>query len=432
MNIARPLAAAILVLLAVAGVPAAEAPEPLDLPRQWVATDVKPETTRFAAMAAEFPSTLLAEGVATTLRNMGWMPVRVETAGEVSRVLVGDFASPSDAVFLAEELRLQKLADAKPARVPASMEPAGIEIDGPFLSPFLDRGVPGRPALTLATALPPVEAVVEGIAIPEERQPFVKLLEHVRTGTGADIRGSAAADLVAFLVREKREADSALFLATKVATGEWHASDSARLECAEVVADLQMEHRRDWRGAWSATRSLLAESSRKDAARGRDLLRRGALEVELAAGAGDIKPTFAGARATLRQAWDATPKTERRQLAAVELVYLKTFGMEGDWASVELLATEFASRHTRTAIGETLSARIWLARSLERREAWREAIAQLERAAATSLYPEERLYTGFEPYDVQTEAAKLRLKFLEIMAAPPEPTAEEPVAAKQP
>lgn len=410
-------------ILAAPAVRAADDPQPIALPREWVVTDVSAEQSRFGVVAAEFPSTLLAEGVASTLTNLGWMPVRVAAAGNVSQVLVGDFATAGDAVFLADELRLQKLAEARPVRLPASLERAQVEIAGPFVDAFLDRGVEGQAPMTLDKAFPILEAVIASLP-QDERPPLRRAFDDLRNGTGADVRGPAAAELARLLDSTKREADVALFLATNVASGEWTAPDTARLACAELAADLLMEHRRDWRGAWSATRSLLAEPTRKDAARGRDLLRRGALETELAAGAGDVKPSFAAARATLRQAWDATPKTEYRQLAQIELVYLKTFGMDGDWDSVELLADEFLRRHLRTAPGESLSARLWLARSQERREAWREAIANLERVASTTLLDAERLYTGFEPQDIQSEALRLRLRFVELSATAQAPSGD--------
>lgn len=393
--------------------PAQEDRTPLSLPRQWVTSDVKAASERYAVVVEEFPSTLLAEAVASSLRELGWSPVFVQRHEDSARVLVGNLGSSAGAVWLVEELRLQKVAEAAVATL-GRERPEEEGVEGPFLQPFADRHKDGSKALRLNEVLPALESRIDGLVDPR-RSEMREHLGNLTSGAEESQKGPAAAAITRLLLSERAEPDIALFLAIKVAAGDWPAAtEEDRLFCAGLAADLLMEHRRDWHAAWASTQALLGDSDRSREGRSRDLLRRAALEIELAATGESPKPTWANIRQTLRESWDNASKRDYRSVAGIELVYLKTFAWAGDWDSVELLAKDFLRRHSRHAPAETASARIWLARSLERREAWDVALLELDRALNSSVLREEQIYNGFEPWNIRAEALRWRAHFTEL------------------
>lgn len=411
----RLAALALILPLSLAAVaPAQDASRPLSLPEQWVTSDVAAESDRYSVVVEAFPSTLLAEAVAGSLRELGWSPVFIDKTDDASRVLVGNLDSSADARFLAEELRLQRIADAQVATL-GRERPDQEGMEGPLLPPYVDRHKDGSKTLRLNEVLPVLETIVDRTPDPAHTQ-LVARLADLTTGAPETEKGPAAAAFARHLLAGHTEPDIALFLAAKVASREWPAATNEdRLFCSELAADLLAEHRRDWHAAWASTRALLADSHRTREGRSRDLLRRAALEIELAASGGTPKPSWPTVRATLRESWDNAAKTDYRTLASIELVYLKTFAFAGDWDSVELLADDFVSRHSRNAPGETAAARIWLARSLERREAWDLALTQIDRALNAAVLPEERIYMGFEPWNRRAVALRWRAHFNEFI-----------------
>ncbi|MBI5154700.1 hypothetical protein HZA57_05635 [Candidatus Poribacteria bacterium] len=374
-------------------------------PGGWRESDAESPAGRFAVEVARFPSAPLAEGLRTALFNMGWRPVRVESGSGGASVLLGNFRTVADAQAVALDLEAQEVAECSVVSLPPGTETTDHPVEGPLLPPFMPTpGMTERPMQWesvngrldgLIRNLPPTKSE-------ELRRYTVKLRDADDLG---GVKGAAATSIAQVLARERTDPEVALYLAGRVARGDWLASTEERIASGEIVADLLYGQRRDWRGAWAATQALLEDPERTTDGETRDRLRQAALVVDLAAGAGTPRPSWAEVRAALRHAHDEAAISSQRLLAKIELVYLQTFAWEGDWARVEPLASQLASR-PEAAPAEAALAKIFLARSLERREAYTAALQHLSQVMQTDIAPEEQLMMGFKPLDLQGEARK--------------------------
>ncbi len=211
----------------------------------------------------------------------------------------------------------------------------------------------------------------------------------------------------------RTNAPLAFFLACRVASRQWSAPDDIRLAAGEVTADLQYGWLRDWRGAWASTVALLEDPSRDPVGRTRDRLRLAALEVDLAASAVEPKPNWNRIRLQLRRAWDEVPLAAEREQAKIELVYLLTFAWQGNWARVEELGKDFVARVSTPFPHEAGLAKLTMAKAMERREAWDEALALLDRHfAGRILPPNDGLYMGFDRLDLDARYREARQRLV--------------------
>lgn len=390
-------------------------PAPTRPPAGWQEADVRRENRRYTVVVGSYPSTALAESLREGMRNLGWSPVRIDARAGEARVILGALPSAAEARFIAEELRAGEIADAHVAAFPLTADPGHAGVDGTFLAPFTPTPAVGRPAFDPERARVRLAALADR-ATTMDSESFRERLDLLFTAGEEERKGAAAAALALELAAQREEPDAALWLAGRVARGEWPVAAERRIECGELVADLLYGYRRDWRGAWSATEALLDDSARTPSGRARDKLRRAALLVDLAAGPGEHRPSWNEVRAAARDAWHAAPAEDGRTKARAELIYLQTFAWEGDWARVPELADDFVRRHP-DARAETAQARIQHARALERTRQYREAIAQLDRVIQMELPEASRLRMGFETHDPRGIAREERRRFNDLLAA---------------
>jgi hypothetical protein len=231
--------------------------------------------------------------------------------------------------------------------------------------------------------------------------------------------------VAAELARLKVNAPLAFHLSSNVASGEWPSTDPVRVAAGEVAADLFYGWLRDWRAAWSASNALLEDPARSPVGRARDRLRLAAVEVDHASAPIPIRPEWNRVRLQLRRAWDVVPLNAEREQAKIELVYLQTFAWEGNWSRVEELGKDFAARYSTRFPHEAGLAKLMVAQSLERREAWEEALDILDQHfAGRPMPPHDGLYMGFDRLDLTGRYREVRRRL-----ASSKIDAESPAAA---
>lgn len=263
----------------------------------------------------------------------------------------------------------------------------------------------------------PEEAAV--MADNEALRVFVELWSEGKTSQTAVGRGAMIA--ARHFWETMAEAESALFLSSRVASGVWPAPPEAIEEARVMTAELLYGHRRDWRAAWGATRLLEAERTRPVEARVKDRLRMAALMVELQSEGREPAPTLQRVRQHLRRSREMlvepSPEIEKR----IDLFYLQTFAWEGEWGRVETLARAWMDTHgsEEQPTGHEMAARILLARSLERVGEWTEAVRLLDTVLNTTIEPQHRLRMGMRTRDPSVEALELHRRFRQQMLTSP-------------
>ncbi|MDK2970802.1 MAG: hypothetical protein PWP23_557 [Candidatus Sumerlaeota bacterium] len=384
-------------------------------PTLWQSEDTNARQHHFAVEVATFPSAALAESVRSGLVNMGWGPVYTMKAGDGTKVCLGNFAALGEAEYFARELQVQEVADAKVMTLDAAAKVPEEIAEGPVLPAFLPTPLEGEePAAKWESVRRELMAYKDTVIVTEANN-VEECIAKLDSETDQHLRGPAAAQLVDLLVHDRKHPEAALYLAGKVAREQWPADPETRIRCGEVVADLLYGHRRDWRGAWSATRSLLADPLRDRDGRTRDRLRQVALLIDLVAEDADPAPSWQAIRAALRRTYDGATVDNRRLLAKIELVYMQTFAWEGRWDRVEMLARDVVRRYPQQR-PETALSRIYLARSLERKRDWGTALEQLDLLLQMDLPPEGSLTMGFEPLDLKGMARKERERLAGLAA----------------
>lgn len=384
------------------------------IPEEWRTFDTSFRRERFSVEISRFPSRALAESVRSGMANLGWQPVTVEAIGSDYRVLLGNTGSIAEAVFVQKELITQDIASPRIVRLGVDTEIPPEPVDGPFLEPFLPTPQAGKAPLTLDQVADRLRSFIREVSITEGTE-AERNTETLLSETDVHQRGPAAAYLAVQMHDERLYPEAVLFLASKVARSEWPADRQPTIQCREIVAELLREHRRDWRGAWSATEALLGDPARDGAGRARDRMRQAALHVDLVAGSGETVPQWPEVRGLLWRAYATAPENERQLLAKIELVYMQTFAWEGDWDRVEPLARSLIRRYPAQRT-ETSYARVFLARSLERERNWDDAIAQLDIVLQMQLPLEESLFMGYKPLDIKEMAREYRRSFVSLAA----------------
>jgi len=415
----RTLARALVVsgaLLTGGAAPAAQVAAVPSPPAVWSEDDWAHSSGRWGVEMARFPGAELAHAVRQSLVNMEWRPVSVEAApgGGVS-VLLGSFDTVAEAEFLAREVRSRGLAEPRVIPYPAGAAASDIEVAGPLTKPFLPTPGSGPKPLSFEEVLQNLRGAAVDIA-PESRSDYDNALGELERAAKDDRRGVAAARLVRILAASRRQPEEALHLAGRVARGEWQAPVEDQLACGEVVADLLYGERRDWRGAWAASQALASHPSRDADGRLRDALRIAALEVELAASASEPRPSWDRIRAGLRRAWDLRAE-DRRSRSKLELVFMQTFAWQGRWDRVEPAARAIIDRYSEEECpAEVALARIYVARSLERRGDYEQAIGILSRVLSSDIPAGKGLRMGFDsdPGDLRARANRWLQHFQDL------------------
>lgn len=423
MNLTATLAA---LVVATATLAAAAGPPH---PAQWAEADWRTSTARYTVQVATFPSADLARSIARGLENLEWSPVFLASDELAATVCLGDFTTLAEAEFVARELAARRVADARAVPFPVGVRSPGGQVQGPFLPAFLPTPGQAPKAPSESQVLTDLRAIAMTMAS-EAGTNLETLVGRFEAAERAEEKGPAAAAIVAILNQARTAPEVALYLAGPVARGEWPAPKPARLACGEVVADLLYGHRRDWRGAYSATRALLDDEDRTPEGRLRDLLRLAALEVDLASSGSGLRPSFQDIRARLRQAWDE-PAEAPRTRAKLELVFLQTFAWEGRWDRVDGIAREYIRRNAQF-LPETGLARIYRARSLERTRDYAEAINQLSIVINQVRDPADGLFMGFERRNLRGEANRWRRHFERLAATEDMGLPEVPADAPRP
>jgi hypothetical protein len=378
------------------------------LPAGWKGEDFEVPSLRLTLEAGRYPNRIMATNLRGTLEGMGWGPIVQTSVGDEEVVFLGNFTSVAHATYASRDIAAQRIHNTKVVEVPHGLSFPTVGIDGPLLAPFtptnrgdrrlLSRQEAARQLNLLAHDLP------DGTSDPA-RLAFERLAAEPDWSSFGEHAGLVALELQ----RLKVNAPLAFYLAQRVATGEWSAPDSIRVAAGELAADLLYGWLRDWRGAWASSVALLEDPQRSAAGRARDRLRLAALKVELAASAAELRPTWNRVRLQLRRAWDEVPLQAEREQAKIELVYLQTFAWQGNWGRVEELGKDFVGRHGSRWPHEAGLALIMVARSMERREAYDEAIALLDRHFGDEgLPPGDGLYMGFERLDLEDRYRQAR------------------------
>lgn len=426
----QPLVSALLcALLLGSWLPAQAAP----IPPEWHPDDYpsRAASAWYGVEVAHFPSRILAEGVERALISNGWGPVLLLDGDDGScRVVVGEVTRVADAWYLKKELAAQRLADGRVVELPLPRDgrPAAGFNTAPLLEPFTPtdgRGLPGemtaeearRRLRTLALEIDGDAPAGEDVPADAADQLVLAFLDAWQSGDwDEETAGSGAVIAARRLWSNHSEPDLALHIAARVARGEWAAPPEKVEEARLLAARLLYAHRRDWRGAWAAVRLMEGERTRPLASRLDDRLRQAALLVELHDRAGDPRPTLAQVRQHLRRTQEMIPADGHGETArSLQLVYLQTFAWEGNWGRVEELTRAWLKRHDTepSPSGQALLARYFLARSLERHEAWDEAQELLASIVTANVDPAKRLRLGLTTRDIALEARQLQQRFRE-------------------
>jgi hypothetical protein len=378
------------------------------LPSGWQANEYEVPSRRFTLEIARFPtSTMVAGYYKMGMEQKGWGPLQVATNEKEDVVYLGNFSSISAAMFAAKELELQDIPSAKIVDVPQGITYDKMGVDGPLRDPFTPSTADSR-LIDAEQAARQVAMLVEsppaGISDPARLA-----LEKLAIESNWAAFGNDAGVVAAELARLKVEVQLAFFLSSKVASGEWPASDPVRLAAGEVAADLLYGWLRDWRATWAASNALLEDPARSPAGRARDRLRLAAVEVDHASAPTPLRPEWNRVRLQLRRAWDEVPLNAEREQAKIELVYLQTFAWEGNWGRVEELGRQFVARHKTRFPHEAGLALLMVAQSMERREAWDEALEMLDgHFAGRPLPAQDGLYMGFDRLDLSERYRQAR------------------------
>jgi hypothetical protein len=400
---------------------------PAGIPPEWSPADypARAQANWWGVEVARFPSRLLASGVEQSLLNYGWGPVILsETADGQTSVVVGEMQFLGDAWFLAEEMRVQRLAE--PRIVPLPISTTGRAPRGYSAAPLLPPFTPSTPRAALATpGEDAMRTAVERLMLTIDDETRLGQLRSLLSlwaagnfndpalGTGAVVAARSLWDKMV-------EPEVSLFLAGRVARGEWAAPTADRLAARELMADLLYGHRRDWRAAWIAARELEVAEGRDPVRRSMDRLRQAALMVEIFQRGVEPVPTMADVRLRLRRAHEGLPVGSSEAERRIHLVYIQTFAWEGDWSRVETLARAYLRDHAAPgapATAHAALARVLLAQSLERHERYDEALRILSEVINTPIPAEERLRLGVTTRDITEEARVLYRRFQQLALA---------------
>lgn len=382
-------------------------------PVGWTAADYPRTPTIWRGIeVAEFPSEILAKGVQSALIEAGWQPVGIEYRADkgTHAVVLGEVTTLGDAHFVLRQLRAQKVADGTIVTVQAKNRDP-IPFDGPLTAPFSYR-----PELSEQERQQLLEQHLQVVRDevwrlePDDQELVRQFLELVDAGNFRNPTVAEGAITVADAFWEmRRDAETTLFLASRVARGEWPAP-TGKPEIEWRARELTFEHlygtRRDWRGAWQAAREMGRLAGEDTIQVSWSLLRRAALLVDLIGEGAEPAPTLGDVRTLLRQAQEAAPADHSALLSKIELVYLQTFAWEGDWARVENLARMLILRH-QDRPAEVAQARLLLAKSLERKEAWQEGIDLLSQVVQATIPNDDLFRFGNEIYSPAEEASRL-------------------------
>lgn len=392
------------------GTVASAPPLPANIPYSWKNEDMPGSTTFWAVEIQRFDSQMLASTMLKALSDKGLGPLnmQVETT-DATALLLGKFQDPGEAFHVAEELRVNRVA--KPRLVTAvSGAPQSVVIPPDFqLAPFTpspDKNFAQPEEATIIKLLNEV-ATTSDLSADAEIRTAASLWEAKQTANPA--LGDGAYLAARRFWDAATNPEESLFLAGKVARGEWAASPQARSGAQDLVSDLLYGHRRDWRGAWLAAAIIqeqsVPSSERALAAR----LRQIALEVELIDKSAAPNFSFATIRGHLRQLAEATPDTFGKLHADIQLIYLNTFAWEGNWERVDQVGAEIIATSAEFPYHASM-ARILRAQSLERKESWLAALSLLAEAR-TTLIPKPLLprmgMTTFDPAVLAAEKAVL-------------------------
>lgn len=348
---------------------------------------------------ARFPSEFVAQHLLSALQDAGMAPLSLEVASDGSAaVALGAVADAGEAWYIAEEIRAAKIAEARVAPLETTRTASSLAPQYPAMAPF-------APTPGMANDATPDSvrdevarlAIVEGDAsLKSHIEEFLSLW---KTAQVFDPRVGEGAVLAAERLWTKRiRPEECLYLAGKVARGEWTASPASRMRAQEIASELLYGHRRDWRAAWSAARALESTAGRTEEQRAMDRVRLGALLVELAADKRLPGFGFSHVRQYLRRAAESAPASARLANSRLQLIYLQTFAWEGNWARVEEVARDLVAKHPED-LAAAATARILLARSLERKRDWDGALEQLSIVQTAGLPSEHHFRLGMELVD---------------------------------
>ncbi|CAN5207454.1 hypothetical protein BH09SUM1_BH09SUM1_07650 [soil metagenome] len=379
------------------------------IPAEWRPDDLGARSQWFGVEVSRFPSRMLASGVEDSLRSFGWGPVKIveHPNGEAS-VVLGEVTNPADAYYLAEELRIQNVAQGKVVALP--VEPrAPLGYTGESLLPAFAPSQETGPGKTLSandahtrieSEEPQFDSTRKAVA-----QDFLKAW-----GDGDEknpVVGRGALSVCDYFLEKQTEPELILYLAGRVARGQWGATPDEKSRAAQITSELLYGYRRDWRGAWRAAKAIEASAVTTDA-KALARLRQAALMVELIERRIDPGPTFAEIRSELRVAHEGIDPAAENTEQRVELVYVETFAWEGNWSRVEELSRAFLKDHPKETASRAL-VKILLAQSLERTQQIDEAKKLLIEVIGTGDFAGDPIRLGMETLDVKRLAnEKLR------------------------
>ncbi len=372
------------------------------VPNSWDVRDYDPPFHRlYTIKVAQFPSEVLANGVARALNDSGWAPVRVETTAEGQfQVTLGEFAHPGRAWFVREELREQGLAEGEIITfLPTQRAAQPVGAQGPFLPLSIST------ATSAEGMLQRYRSEIMDISISLETDDRQRIEVMVDAWEKSDWRneelGNGAAVFARKLWDARQSGDLAIYLTTQVASGEWAASSSAKINATSLMAELHYGYTRNWRAAWSATRQVMANPLRDPIDRLRDRLRQEALTVHLVGEGVLTTSVFPAMRSRLRRIYEETPQDQGDLLSRIALLYVQTFAWEGKWDRVEAIASDQLALFSDIT-GVAAMNRILLARSLERHSLYRRAISHLEQVSVPNSADHFRY--GYEVFNPEQEA----------------------------
>ena len=346
--------------------------------------------------------------------------------------MVGEVSAVGEAYYLAEELRVQGIAEGRVVELPPELRPLKPRgITGEYLPAFLatiDRSPKTKPKAQKIREKIASETREETAGEKNSKASIQLFLKAWERGEDRNPDIGAGAIVAAETLWERRTApEETLYIAGRVARGEWQSTAEERLRAQVLVADLLYGHRRDWRAAWQAARALEANTLRTASGQASDKLRQAALLVELADRRVQPAVEFAVIRRLLREAQEIAPETDKKIAARINSVYVQTFAWEGNWLRVEDLATGFLRDYPdELALGAMV--RIQLARSYERTRAYAKAASELDTVIGTSIPYDQFPRLGIQTLDPRDYARLEYSRITRIQAgALPVVALEEPV-----
>lgn len=399
-------------------------------PTEWGPGDYPSEPPRWWGVEiARFPSAILAEGIESSLKKDGWGPVTLREdpkTGDTS-VILGEVDNLGQAWYLAEELKAQRLAEGRIVPLETGGQPRAFA--GPLLPPFVvDFETDPEKRNELSEELrSQLEALVREVDS-EDVLRIENMLAAIDQGNLQDPAvGRGAAEAARLLFERQAAPESALFLSSRVASGEWPVGpddEEMRRNTREITFELLYGHRRDFRGAWLAAREM--ERTAEDIAERKSLnrLRQASLLVDLIDQKREPRPTFARVRQELRRAYEMAPADSRQLKSRIELVYLQTFAWEGRWDRVEELGEAMSPRYSEQNAYAAL-ARVYYAQSFERTREYQRAIEILNGVASSRIPPDRYLTFGVQTLDPATVAMEKRKYFFDLAILDKEPVGPE-------